>query len=178
MAMKPKLLLLLLLAGCDNSAAERVKLAEQQKQAEQKLAKAERQAKEEIERLKSELGEAKSKLEEATKSQANAAEEGKQLEVAVEKARKAYKALAKNELDDLNKEARELSVKAAKAPAKAKAAASKALQDVSAKQKSAAKELAEFDDARLETLDTVKAKLDKELAALRASIRAAKAKLP
>ena len=87
-------------------------------------------------------------------------------------------AARKDELDELNKEAKELSAKAAKAPAATKAATSKTLQQVSTKQKDVAKELGELDSATLETLDSVKAKLDKELAALRASVRAAKAKLP
>jgi septal ring factor EnvC (AmiA/AmiB activator) len=183
--MRPLPLLLLLLLGCDNSAEERVKLAEQQKQTEQKIAKAEQEAKakvadaqREMERLKTELGEAKVKLEEVTKNQAAAVADQKQVEAALDKAKKAYRALVKDELDELNNEAKELSAKAAKAPAATKAATTKTLQQVSTKQKEVAQELGELDKATLETLDSVKAKLDKELAALRASVRSAKAKLP
>ena len=110
---------------------------------------------------KAELGEAKVKLEQVTKNQTAAAEDQKQVEAALAKAKKAYKALVKDELDELNKEAKELSAKAAKAPAATKAATSKTLQQVSTKQKDVAKELGELDSATLETLDSVKAKLDK-----------------
>ena len=65
-----------------------------------------------------------------------------------------------------------------KANAKVKAQLQKLLKGIPAQQKAVAKDLADFDDATLETLDTIKAKLAKDLAALKASAHAIQARLP
>lgn len=177
--------LLLGVSACGNSAEERVKLAEQQKAAEQTIAKAEQQARDgvaqaqkEVDRLKTELEEAKKKLEEAAKSQAAGAVDQKQLEAAIGKARKAYKALASDQYAELEKEIKDIKAKAATAPAATRKALTKVMEQLAERQKAALASLKEFDAATLDNLDAIKAKVDKELGALRASVRAARAKLP
>ncbi len=183
--MRAYLLLALVLFGCENSAKERVKLAELEKQVEQKVAKAEREGKEklaetqkQLETLKAELADAKSKVEQATKAQGASEDASKQADAALAKARQAYKTLGKYELVELTKDVKEISAKSAKAKPAVKAAVTKLMEQVPAQQKAIAKDISELEGATLETLDTLKAKLDKDVAALRATLRTARAKVP
>ncbi len=183
--MRLHLLLALLLAGCGNGAEQRMKAAELEKQAEQKVAKAERegtaklaQAQKELDGVKAELAATKTKLEEATKSQGASDDAATQVEAATLKARAAYKTLAKYELGELNKDVREVSTRSAKAKPQIKAAVTKLMEHVPAQQKTLAKDLADFDSATIDSLDKVKAKFDKDLAALRTTVRIARAKTP
>jgi hypothetical protein len=52
------------------------------------------------------------------------------------------------------------------------------MQEVSKQQKVVAKDIAEFDAATLETFKTVNAKVQNDLAVLKAKIKAARAKIP
>jgi len=175
----------LLLVACSNAAEERAKLAELEKKADQRVAQAEKSgrdkleaAQKELDQIKKDFVELRSKFEEAAKAQASSEDVAKQLEAALAKARQAFKAEGKTRHAAINKEVTEAVAKAAKAPAKAKPAIAKLTKQLPAKQKAIAKDLADFDDATLETLSTVKAKLDKDLAALKALAHAIKAKAP
>jgi chromosome segregation ATPase len=183
--MRVHLWAILMLVGCGNATEERAKLAELEKKAEQRVAQAEKVGREkvdslqkELDQIKAELAASKSKLEEATKAQASSEDAAKQLEAALLKARQAYKAEGKAKLLAVNKEVGEASAKASKANAKVKAQVQKLLKGIPAQQKAVAKDLADFDNATLETLDTIKAKLAKDLAALKASAHAIQARLP
>jgi hypothetical protein len=183
--MRVHLWAILMLVGCSNAAEERAKLAELEKKAEQRVAQAEKVGREkadglqkELDQIKAELATSKTKLEEATKAQASSEDAAKQLEAALLKARQAYKAEGKAKLAAVNKEVAEASAKASKASAKVKPQLQKLLKGIPAQQKAVAKDLADFDNATLETLDTIKAKLAKDLAALKASAHAIQAKVP
>ena len=183
-----KLLFLLVLSvvGCANAEEEQKKLAAIQKSADEKVTKAENEAKvklsdmeRQLNELKTQLTDAKSKTEEAlTKAQASAEEQAKAAEAALAKARQAFKDKARLQLADTNKELTEVSSKAGKVPAKSKAAFTKAMQDVAKQQKAVAKVIADFDTATLDSFKTVNAKVQSELAVLKAKIRAARAKIP
>ncbi len=174
-----------MLIGCGNGAEERVKLAELEKQAEQKVAKAEREGKEkfeqsqkELETAKTELADLKGKLEKAGNAEGASDEAAKQAEQALTKARQAYKTLAKYELAEINKDIKEISTKSAKAKPAVKTAISKLMEKVPEQQKALAKDIAEYDSATVSNLDLTKAKVDKDLAAMRTTVRIAHAKLP
>lgn len=180
-----KLLLLPILAlACGGGAEAEEKLAAVEKEAKERVAKVEREAKakveaaeRQIEQLKTELAEAKSKAEEAIKARDSAEEQAKIAEAAIAKARQAYKDKARLQLAELNKELADVAAKAGKVPAKSKAAFTTALKDARKQQTVVAKDIAEFDKATLETFKTVNSKLATDLAVLKAKIRAAKAKI-
>jgi hypothetical protein len=172
-------LMLLALVGCGMSDQE---VSEIKKKADEKFAKAEQQGKQKLEeaqkqidQLKAELNEAKSKSEKAV---ADDSEQIKAVEAALDKARQAFKATARLELANANKQLTEVASKAGKVPAKAKAAFQKTMQTVATKQKAVAKDIADFDNATLENLSTVKSQLEKDLAQLKVAIAQAKARLP
>jgi uncharacterized membrane protein len=171
--------MLLALVGCGVPEQE---VAEIKKKADEKFAKAEREGKQkleeaekQIEKLKAELNDARSKSEKAL---ADDSEQTKAVEAALEKARQAFKTAARLELANANKQFAEVSSKAGKVPAKAKVAFQKSMQTVGTKQKAVAKDIADFDNATLESLTKVKAQLDKDLAQLKVAIAQAKAKIP
>jgi len=182
--MRKILVAVLLLAACSNAEEEKKKLAELEKKANDRITQAESQAKTKIadmqrqlDEAKSELAAAKTKTEEAlNKAQASAEEQAKAAEAALAKARQAFKDKSRLQLADANKELSEVSARAGKVPAKSKAAFTKAMQDVSKQQKAVAKAIAEFDAATVDTFKTVNAKVQNELAVLKAKIRAARAK--
>jgi hypothetical protein len=179
----------LLLGACHDDEADK-KLAELQKQAEQKIAKAERDAQEkvaaaekQIEQMKAEMAATAAKLkaeadDAVSKAQASAEEQAKAAEAALKKARQGFKEEGRLQLANLNKEVSELSAKAAKAPAKVKAEVNKSMQKIVTQQKAVGKDIAAFDTATLDKFQSVKAKLNQDLAVLKATIRAARAKIP
>jgi colicin import membrane protein len=173
------------LVACGNAEEEQKRLDEVQHKADQRFEKAGQEAKQKLDEaqkraddLSKELNETKAKLEAAVKAQADTEDEAKQAEAALAKAREGFKAAGKVELAAINADINELSPKLSKAAPKAKASATKTLQKVGAQQKAIASDLSEFDTATLDTLGTVRAKLQKDLAALRATARTAKSQLP
>jgi chromosome segregation ATPase len=178
-------LLLFLVPACGNADEQRAKLAEAEKAADQRVAKAEADGKnkladvqKELDQAKTDLADAKTKLEEAGKAQSATSDTCKNAEAALGKAREAFKALGRLELADANKEVAELTGKAAKAPAKVKAVVNPLIQQIPAQQKAINKDIADYDTAEIETFKAVKAKLDHDLATMRGNVRTAKAKIP
>ena len=180
-------LLLLFLANCGASDEEKKKItAEVQKKADERIAQAERKARtkseeaeRELEKVKAELTDVKSKLSDAvSQAQASVEEQTKAAEAALEKARQAFKEEGRTELAHLNKEVQELSSKSGKVSKAAKASFMKSMKDIQKHQKTIAADIAAFDKATLDTFRTMKAKLDRDLSAMRATIRAARAKIP
>jgi hypothetical protein len=68
--------------------------------------------------------------------------------------------------------------KVGKVAAKSKAAVTTLMQDISKQQKALAKDIAAFDAATLDTFKATSAQFQKDLAILKAKIRAVKAKVP
>jgi hypothetical protein len=175
------LLVALLLPGCPDEAKERAKLAEIQKKADAKIAQIESEAKAKVaaadQKVKQALDDASAKAkadvdEAVSKAQASAED----AETAMKMARAGYKAEARLRLAELNKKTTEVATKSAKASAAAKKAINTLMQKIGTQQKAVYKDIAAFDEATLETLQTTKTQLDKDLAALKASIAAAAAK--
>ncbi|HEY3234042.1 MAG TPA: hypothetical protein VGJ84_04970 [Polyangiaceae bacterium] len=177
------------LASCDDSAKHQTEIAKIQRQAAESAAKVERDAKEKIaaaekqlETMRAELADAAAKAkaeadQAVSTAQQSADEQAKAAKAALDKARQAYKSEARLRLTDLNKTTAEVQAKSAKASGATRTAVNKLLQKVVELQKAAGKDIAEFDKATLETFNTVKAKVDKDLAALKAAIAAARAKV-
>lgn len=174
------------LLACSHAEEEKAKLAEIQKKADEKIAQAESQAKVKLADLQKELDAAKAELDKAkaatqdalTKAQTSAEEQAKAAEAALLKARQAYKEKARLELSDANKELAEVQGKVSKVPAKSKAAVTTLMQDINKQQKAIAKDIAAFDAATLDTFRAMSAQFQKDLAVLKAKIRAVKAKVP
>lgn len=186
-AMRKALLILpLLLMACGNEEEIKKKVAAVQQQADDAASKAKSAAQQkldelqkQVDQLKSDATDAKTKLDECTsKAQVSADEQGKTAEAALNAARQAFKAAAKLELADANKALNELGPKSLKATAKAKAAFQTALKPVAAQQKTLAADLTAFDTATLDTFKTVKTKFEHDLALLKNTTRVAKSKLP
>lgn len=178
-------LLVIALSGCSHAEEEKAKLADIQKKADEKLAQAESQAKtkladlqKELDDAKAELAKAKSQTAEAlTKAQSSAEEQAKAAEAALVKARQAFKEKARVELADANKDLAEVQGKVGKVPAKSKAAVTALMQDIQKQQKAIAKDIAAFDAATVDTFRTVDAQVKKDLATLKAKVRAVRAKV-
>jgi len=178
-------LLVIALSGCSHAEEEKAKLAEIQKKADEKLAQAESQAKTKLADLQKELDDAKAELAKAktqtaeavTKAQSSAEEQAKAAEAALVKARQAFKEKARVELADANKDLAEVQGKVNKVPAKSKAAVTALMQDIQKQQKAIAKDIAAFDAATVDTFRTVDAQVKKDLATLKAKVRAVRAKV-
>jgi uncharacterized phage infection (PIP) family protein YhgE len=179
--------LLIALFACGNEEEQKKKIAEVEKKADERVRQAERQARSkteevqrELEKVKTELAEAKSKLSDTvSQAQASVEEQAKAAEAALVKARQAFKEEGRTELAHLNKEVQELSSMSGKLKKGAvKDSFTKLMKDIQKHQKTIAADIAAFDKATLETFRTAKAKLDRDLAAMRATIRAARAKIP
>ncbi|HWA78089.1 MAG TPA: hypothetical protein VG937_37395 [Polyangiaceae bacterium] len=180
----------LFLPACHDDEADKKKLAELQKNTDERVAKAEREAREkvaeaekQIEQLKAEMAATTAKLkaeadDAVSKAQASAEEQAKAAEAALKKARQGFKEEGRLQLANLNKEVSELSAKSAKAPAKVKTEVTKAMQKIVTQQKAIAKDIAAFDTATLDKFGATKAKLAQDLAAMKATIHAARAKVP
>jgi len=177
---------LVLALACGNEEELKKKAAEIEKKADERVAQAERQARtkseemqRELDKAKAELAEAKSKLTDAvSQAQASVEEQTKAAEAALQKARQAFKEEGRTELAHLNKEVQEVSSKSGKVSKAAKDSFMKAMKDIQAQQKVIAQDIAAFDKATLDTFKATKAKLDKDLAVMKAKINAARAKLP
>jgi hypothetical protein len=180
------LLLALFAPACGNEEEQKKKIAEVQKKADERVQQAERQARakteevqRDLEKAKAELADAKSKLTDAvTQAQASVEEQTKAAQAALEKARQAFKEEGRTELAHQNKEVQELSAKSGKLKKAAKDSFTKSMKDVQKHQKAIAADIVAFDKATLDTFRTTKAKLDSDLARMRATIRAARAKIP
>jgi DNA repair exonuclease SbcCD ATPase subunit len=179
--------LVVALFACGNEAEQKKKIAAIEKKADERVQQAERQARakteevqRELEKVKAELAESKAKVNDAvTQAQASVEEQAKAAEAALQKARQAFKEEGRTELAHLNKEVQELSSKSGKLKkGAARDSFMKSMKDIQKHQKTIAADIAAFDKATLDTFRTVKAKLDRDLAAMRASIRAARAKIP
>lgn len=185
----PSLLMAVALTACGKAEQEK-KIAEMQAAADARVAKAEQDARDKIaalqkqvEAIKEEAADASAQARTAadeaiSKAQMSADEAAKAAQAALAKAREAFKADARTRLADLNHEVSEVTTQAAKIPAKEKAGYDKAIKDVIGYQKEIATDIAAFDKAELETFKTVKAKLAKDLALMKASIKTTKSKLP
>jgi len=177
--------LVLALAGCSHEDEQKAKLAELQKKADERVTQAENQAKTKLADLQKELDDVKGELVKAkaatadavTKAQSSAEEQAKAAEAAIQKARQAFKETARVQLADANKDLAEVQGKVSKVPAKSKAAVTALMQDIQKQQKAVAKDIAAFDAATLDTFKATKAQADKDLAVLKAKIRAVKAKV-
>jgi uncharacterized phage infection (PIP) family protein YhgE len=178
-------ILAMALSGCSHAEEEKAKLAEIQKQADEKIAQAENQAKTKLADMQKQLDDAKAELEKAkaqttealNKAQSSAEEQAKAAEAALVKARQAFKEKARVELADANKDLAEVQGKVSKVPAKSKAAVTALMQDIQKQQKAIAKDIAAFDAATLDTFRNVDAQVKKDMATLKAKIRAVRAKV-
>jgi hypothetical protein len=176
---------LALLSGCSHAEEEKAKLAEIQKKADERIAQAETQAKTKLSDLQKELDDVKAELVKAkaqtadavNKAQTSAEEQAKAAEAALVKARQAFKETARVKLADANKDLAEVQGKVGKVPAKSKAAVTALMQDIQKQQKALAKDIAAFDAATLDTFRTVNSQVEKDLAVLKAKIRAVRAKV-
>lgn len=177
--------LLLGASACNDDKEQAEKLAEVQRIADEKLKKSEQAAAEkmkglekQVEELKTEAARLKSEAEQAIgKAQANAEEQTKAVEAALKKAREAYKAEGRAELFQLNKQVQELQVKALKAKPAVKTAVQKLMKDVTKHQQAVGKDITAFDKAATDELGAAKGKLLQDLAKLKTTIAAMKAKL-
>ena len=177
--------LVVALLGCSHAEEEKAKLAELQKKADEKVAQAESQAKtkladlqKELDDVKAELAKAKEQAAEAVKTaQSGAEDQAKAAEAALNKARQAFKEKARLELAEANKDLAEVQGKVGKVPAKSKAAVTALMTDIQKQQKAIAKDIAAFDAATLDTFRTVDAQVKKDMAVLKAKIRAVRAKV-
>ncbi len=176
---------LVALVGCSHAEEEKAKLAEIQKQADDRVAQAENQAKTKLADLQKQLDDVTAQLAQAktatvdalNKAQSSAEEQAKAAEAALVKARQAYKEKARVELADANKDLAEVQGKVSKVPAKSKAAVTALMQDIQKQQKAIAKDIAAFDAATLDTFKTANAQVEKDLAVLKAKIRTVRAKV-
>jgi hypothetical protein len=177
-------------SACSNGEKERAKIAEIQRQADERIAQAERDARQKVAAFEKQMEATKADLVDAaaqvkaeatdaiSKAQASADEAAKAAAGALAKARQAYKEEGRVQLNNLSKDVTEVSAKLAKAPAKVKTAVSTAMQKVTTEQKAISKDITAFDTATLDTFKAAKAQLDKDIAALKSAIKAARAKLP
>lgn len=180
------LLVALSLVGCHDEAKEQAKIADIQKKADEKITAAERDAKEKIaaaeQKAKQALDDATTKAKSDSddalaKALANAEEQQKAAEEALKMARSGYKAEARLRLADLNKQTQDVATKSAKASAAVKKAVNTLMQKVATEQKAVYKDISAFDTATLDTFNSTKAQLDKDLAALKTTIAQAAAKV-
>jgi uncharacterized protein YdaT len=179
---------LLLLVACGDGGAAKIK--EIQKQADDRIAQAERVAQTKLAAAQAQMDATKAQLEAAlakaktdadtaiAEAKASADEEEKAAQLALTKARDAYKAEARVKLADLNRDTREVAAKAAKAPPKVKALVDKTMHDVLKAQQQVGRDISAFDSAALGALKTATAKLDQDLAKLKSLIQSARAKVP
>jgi uncharacterized protein YicC (UPF0701 family) len=180
------LLLLMLAPACEDKG----KIAELQKKADERVAAAEQSAREKIAMLQKQMETTAADLADAaaqvkaeandaiSKAQANADDAAKAAATALDRARKAYKEEGRAELNNLKQDAADVNAKLAKASDKVKTAGQKSLQKVTDEEKAIEKDITAFDTATLDTFKAAKARLDKDVATLKASIKAARAKLP
>lgn len=176
--------------SCDGGEKEKAKLAEIQKQADDRVAKIEADMKEKVsvaekkaDDLQAQLSEAMTKAkadaeEEISKAKSDADKLAAEATQAMSKARAAYKESARQKLADLGKETDEVKSKAMKVAPKAKTQVDDALKAVATKRDAAKKEIDTFDTATLETLKSTKAKVDQKLYELKQAVHSARAKVP
>ena len=178
-----------LLVSCD-SDKEKAKIAEIQKQADDRIAQIQREAQEKVssaekrlEQMQNDLADAGAAVkaeadEEVSKAKSDADKLAAEAAAALAKARAAYKDSARKQFAATLKELEEIHAKEASAQPKVKAQVDQALKAVATKRDAVAKEISAFDGATLETLRSVKGKADQGLAELKQLIHAARAKLP
>jgi hypothetical protein len=182
-------LAILLLAACGGEEQKR-QIADLQRKSDERVAQVEKQYKDQVAGLEKQLealrleaaetaAKAKSQVDEAVaKAQASVDDAEKEANVALGKARDAYRSAAKTKYANLNKELAEVTAKAQKVPAKSKAAYDAAIKTVLGLQKEILKDITAYDKATLETLGKTKGKVDIDLAKYKLAINAAKARLP
>jgi uncharacterized protein YicC (UPF0701 family) len=175
------------LAACGDDKA---KIADIQKKADERIAQAEQSARDKIAALEKQMESTKSDLADAAaqvkaeandainKAQASADEATKTASDALDRARKAYKEEGRIQLANLKQDASDVNAKVGKASATVKTAVQKSMTKVTDEEKAVQKDIDAFDTATLNTFKTAKAQLDKDVAALKATIKAARAKLP
>lgn len=182
----PLLFFVAVSVGCGGGEAEKKRIAEIESRAEERVRKAEREgrakaqeAEREVEKLKAEIADMKGKLADAvSQAQASVDEQTKAAEEAIARARAAYKEEGRTKLAQLNKEVNEISAKSGTLGKAQRATFLKSMKAIQKHQKTIAADIAAFDKATLETFRETKAKLDRDLAAMRATIRTARAMLP
>jgi FlaG/FlaF family flagellin (archaellin) len=177
------------LAACNHAEHEK-QIMDLQQKADERVAKAERGAQEKVTKLEQQVAavkaecaaastQAKAQADDAlSKVQASADEATKAAEAAQAKAREAYKEEGRTQLAHLNQDLTDVASKAAKMPVKDKAGYDQALKEVVTHQKEIAKDIAAFDQATLDTFKVTKAKLDRDLALMKAAVKTARSKLP
>ncbi len=175
--------------GCD-ADKEKAKIAEIQKQADDRIAQIQREAQDKvaaaekrIDQMQSDSADAGAAVkaeadEEVAKAKSDADKLAAEAAEALSKARNAYKDSERKQLGTLLKELDEIHAKEAGAQPKVKAQVDQSLKGIATKKDAVKKEIDAFDGATLETLKTVKAKADQGLAELKALIHATRAKLP
>lgn len=183
------LTLVFLVSGCGAEEQKR-QIADLQRKSDERVAQVDKQCKEQVaglekqvEALKVEQSEAAAKaktdLDDAVaKAQASVEDAEKAANVALGKARDAYRGEAKTKYANLNKELAEVTAKAQRVPAKSKLAYDKAISTILDLQKVLLKDIVAYDKATLETLSRTKAKVDVDIAKYRLAIKAAKSKVP
>jgi hypothetical protein len=174
------------LTGCGDAES---KIREAQAKADERVKAIEKEGKDKLAALQKELDGVKGDLDKAVdkaktdadeavrEAKASAEEQAKAAELAMQKAREAFKGEARAKLNDINEDLKEVNQKAAKVPPQAKATTTKALESIAKKEAQIQKDITEFDQATIATFKTVKAKVDQNLAALKREILGLKAKL-
>ncbi len=177
-----------LLSACNHAEHEK-RITDMQQKADERVAKAEREAQDKVKAAEQQMAavkaecaaasaQAKAQADDAlSKAQASVDDATKAAEAAQGKAREAYKEEGRTQLANLNQDLTEVTAKAAKAPPKDKAGYDKAIKDVVTQQKAIAKDITAFDQATLDTFKATKAKLDHDLALMKAAVKAARSKL-
>ncbi len=176
----------LALFACSHAEEEKAKIDDIQKKADEKVTQAQNEAKTKIADIQKELDDTKAALAKAqsavqdavNKAQSGAEDQAKAAEAALVAARQAFKAKAKIELSDANKDLADAQSKISKVPAKSKAAVTTMMQDIVKQQKTLQKDIAAFDAATLDTFRTVNSQYEKDLAVYKTKIRTVHAKIP
>jgi colicin import membrane protein len=174
--------------SCD-SDKDKAKIAEIQKQADDKVAQIQKEAQDKVAAVEKQMAQLQSDLadagaavkaeadEEVAKAKADADKLAAEAADALAKARNAYKDTEKKQLAPVFKELEEIHAKEPSAP-KLKPQIDQALKTIATKKDAVKKEIDAFDSATLETLKTVKAKADQGVAELKALVHTTRAKLP
>ena len=149
---------LLLMAACNRSpAAEQEQARNAQQQADEKSTQYRMQAD-----------------QKSAEEQAKANDQQREANRVLDKTKNDYRQKAQSELDSLTKQIDELKAKSAKATGKARVDVEQSLADATARRDAAEAQLRAVDQASADQIETAKARLDDQIAALRQSVDEAK----
>jgi colicin import membrane protein len=174
---------LLLAGGCERQVKEDQTKAEQaQQEANENTARAEREAAEKRAQAQREADEKAAKAnaearKESAEGQTKANETIREMQQDLVKARYDFQSYTQQTVNDLDHKIDKMRTDAQKASAKAQVAFEAAMKDVAAKRAALDTDLRSIGTQSAQSLDSFKAKVDKELDDLRKSIDAANDKL-